>query len=134
MTVVTFPPTPWTKPKTLEDWPWDDRLGKPTDMTPCDVEPRDINGPVEELLVEREKTHGPYAVKCEIIMAIMREVEGHRGHLSDVQNVSLDMIIHKMGRVLAGDANCADHWDDIAGYAKLVTRDLMAGEPNDAGC
>jgi hypothetical protein len=34
----------------------------------------------------------------------------------------LEMIAHKIGRVLAGDPNHADHWDDIAGYARLVAR------------
>lgn len=78
----------------------------------------------DSLLDEREKTHGPYAVKCEIIMAIMREVEGYRAGLSDVQNVSLDMIIHKLGRILSGDPNFAEHWLDICGYSMLVVRDL----------
>jgi hypothetical protein len=32
---------------------------------------------------------------------------------------SLEMIAHKIGRILAGNENFHDHWDDIAGYAKL---------------
>ena len=42
MTVIGFPgKTPdatWTKPKTLEDWPWDNELGKPH---------MDINGTID---------------------------------------------------------------------------------------
>lgn len=33
---------------------------------------------------------------------------------------SLDMIMHKVGRIIAGKADHLDHWDDIAGYARLV--------------
>jgi len=33
---------------------------------------------------------------------------------------ALDMIAHKIARILNGDPNYADSWDDIAGYAKLV--------------
>jgi hypothetical protein len=42
--------------------------------------------------------------------------------LDHSQAEALDMIAHKIGRILAGDPNHADHWDDIAGYARLVAR------------
>lgn len=139
MTVIGFPPKAWTKPKTLEDWPWDQDLGKPH----IDINiPLDCRPPSEvhlfetrqqmaqsDLLRERERTHGDYGTKCTIIMDILRVIECHRGGLSDIQNVSLDMIIHKMGRILAGDADYPDHWRDISGYALLVL-----GEVEDAGC
>lgn len=42
---------------------------------------------------------------------------------------ALEMIAHKIGRVLNGDAEYADSWVDIAGYAKLVAdRILKEGE------
>jgi hypothetical protein len=82
----------------------------------------------ESLLAEREKTHGPYPVKCEIIQEL-KDVMVSRGgsgwtRLSHVQKESLHMIVHKIGRILSGDPNVVDHWDDIAGYAKLVSREL----------
>jgi hypothetical protein len=80
----------------------------------------------ESLLAEREKTHGPYPIKAAIIQELklcMRDTPGWDG-LSAVQRESLDMIVHKIGRILSGDPNVVDHWDDIAGYAKLVSRDL----------
>jgi hypothetical protein len=78
------------------------------------------------LLAEREKTHGPYAVKAEIIQELKRVMGAYPGwhNLSDEMKESLDMIQHKVGRILSGDPYCKDHWDDIAGYAKLVSRDL----------
>jgi len=33
---------------------------------------------------------------------------------------ALDMILHKIGRIVAGDATFKDHWVGIAGYATLV--------------
>ncbi|WP_257617167.1 hypothetical protein [Campylobacter pinnipediorum] len=34
------------------------------------------------------------------------------------------MIAHKIARILAGNPNYKDHWDDIAGYATLVSKEL----------
>ena len=34
---------------------------------------------------------------------------------------ALDMIALKLSRILSGQANFRDHWDDIAGYAKLAS-------------
>ena len=36
------------------------------------------------------------------------------------QAEALEMIFHKIGRILNGDPDYADSWIDIAGYAKLV--------------
>lgn len=74
------------------------------------------------LLEERESTHGDFAdvsrVAQEIKDAISRGP--NLGKLSPIQVEALSMIASKIGRVLSGDQDFADHWDDIAGYAKLV--------------
>jgi len=80
-----------------------------------------------ELLNERGKTHGPYELHAGItqqIKSVMR-LQHQNGYacwakLEETQRESLDMIAHKIGRILAGDPDFRDHWDDIAGYAKLV--------------
>jgi hypothetical protein len=85
-----------------------------------------VSDDTDDLLAEREKTHGPYTEKARIIQGlkeVMRSGSGWYG-LSDVQRESLEMIVHKIGRILSGDPNCVDHWDDLAGYAKLVSRDV----------
>jgi hypothetical protein len=96
------------------------------DSRPDDSERKGNHSNTEAMLSEREKTHGPYKVKAEIIQNLKRVMTAYAGwhSLSDVQRESLDMIVHKIGRILSGDPNVADHWDDIAGYAKLVSRDL----------
>jgi len=40
----------------------------------------------------------------------------------------LHMVFHKLGRIAAGCATHKDHWDDIAGYATLVSRDISSRE------
>lgn len=81
----------------------------------------------KELLIERGKTHGDYeehARATQRLKEVMR-FQSQNGFacwakLDEPQRESLDMIAHKIGRILAGDPDFRDHWDDIAGYAKLV--------------
>jgi hypothetical protein len=81
---------------------------------------------VESTLDERGKTHGDFKVHARItqgIKDVMRADVGW-GNLSAAQKEALDMVAHKMGRVIAGNANFEDHWVDIAGYATLAVREI----------
>ena len=40
--------------------------------------------------------------------------------MKDYQREGLEMIAHKISRILNGDPNYDDSWVDIAGYAQLV--------------
>jgi hypothetical protein len=44
--------------------------------------------------------------------------------LDDDQSEALEMIAHKIARILNGDPNYVDSWLDIAGYATLVAERL----------
>ena len=44
----------------------------------------------------------------------------HALALAPDQYEALDMICHKLGRIVNGDPDYADSWHDIAGYAQLV--------------
>lgn len=44
------------------------------------------------------------------------------------QKESLDMIAHKISRILAGDVKYADNWHDIAGYASVIDKRLVEDE------
>lgn len=73
------------------------------------------------ILNERSKTHGSFDDNARLsqrFRAFMRAEAGW-DKLTDTQKESLDMIAHKIGRILAGNASFQDHWTDIAGYAKL---------------
>jgi hypothetical protein len=47
--------------------------------------------------------------------------------LTPDQQEALDMIFHKIGRIVNGDPDYADSWIDIAGYATLVA-DRLEGK------
>lgn len=89
------------------------------------VEPaRAATGPVElaAMLSERGKRYGKFvdhAAVTQQLKAVMR-LHGNWFNLAGDQMEALEMIQHKIGRILNGDPNYADSWDDIAGYAKLV--------------
>lgn len=77
------------------------------------------------VLNEREKTHGAYQVNAALsqhLKACIREVAGTK--LTSDQQESLDLICTKIGRICSGSPNVIDHWEDIAGYAKLIAERL----------
>ena len=79
------------------------------------------------LLQERNTTHGEFkdnAVTTSDLRFSMRNKGVNWDKLSDTQVLALDMIQHKISRILSGDPNFKDHWDDIAGYAKLISEEL----------
>lgn len=85
---------------------------------------------IEKVLEERGKRYGTFSGHAGLsqnLKFIMR-VHPNWGALTDAQKESLDMIQHKIARIINGDANYADSWDDIAGYAKLITRIIEGNE------
>lgn len=82
---------------------------------------------LQNLLIDRAKTHGDFNVHARISQSIKKilleendkRLERDQIPLTDRQIESLTMIAHKIGRIIAGDSTYCDHWDDIAGYAKL---------------
>lgn len=79
---------------------------------------------VDETLSERGKRYGSFsghaAVTQSLKHVIRMELRARDKVLPDNQQEALDMICHKIGRIINGDNNYADSWHDIAGYAKLV--------------
>ena len=80
----------------------------------------------QQLITERGRTHGPFSLNATMSQSLKAQIHGTHGwyRLTATQAESLDMICHKIGRILAGDANHVDHWFDIAGYAQLVVNEL----------
>jgi len=50
----------------------------------------------------------------------------HRGwnDMSGDQQEAIDMILHKIARIVNGNPNYKDSWTDIIGYATLIERRL----------
>jgi hypothetical protein len=77
-------------------------------------------------LQQREERYGSFATQGAVAQnfkTVMRMTMGWND-LSPCQKESLEMIVHKIGRILNGDPNYADSWHDIAGYATLIDKQL----------
>jgi len=82
---------------------------------------------VENTLTEREGRYGAFADHARLsqhLTDVMRSAPKWDG-LSAVQKEALEMIQHKVARILNGDPRYVDNWHDIAGYATLVEKDLQ---------
>ena len=91
---------------------------------------------INAILLERGTRYGPFKGHAEITQKIKRvikeAVDKNENHpLSWSQEEALEMIAHKMGRILNGDPDYKDSWVDIAGYAQLVA-DELTEEQDDA--
>ena len=84
---------------------------------------------VNTLLQERALQYGTFVSLAktaqEFKSVLYRELGSRNKRLADDQAEALDMIIHKIARVINGDANHVDSWADIAGYATLVAERLQ---------
>lgn len=79
---------------------------------------------VNKTLDTRAQSYGKFKDGAALMQAIKRELSAHAAKHSktfaDDQWEALEMIVHKMGRIVNGDPDVVDHWVDIAGYATLV--------------
>jgi hypothetical protein len=82
---------------------------------------------VEATLEERGSNYGSFAdnaVTTQLFKIHFRsrsswnEMDAHHKE-------ALDMIAHKLARIVNGDPNYADSWVDIAGYATLVVKEIQ---------
>lgn len=77
------------------------------------------------LLSERNTTHGDFEANARVSQQIKVIICSNRHilSLSPIQQECLDMIALKISRIVTGNPNFKDHWDDIAGYATLAARE-----------
>jgi hypothetical protein len=87
---------------------------------------------VDAILDERGKRYGTFAGHAAISqllkMCLDTELKARNKTLRASQREALDMICHKIARIINGDADYSDSWIDIAGYAKLVADELEGVE------
>ena len=128
----------------LNKWQIADRVGcHPTYVTQVetqwlkdkseDVEPTNVQevNTIDRILEERGERYGKFKdhayVTQELKNLAYRFLSVREKTLAHDQAEALDMIFHKIGRILNGDPDYIDSWDDIAGYAKLVA-DRLRGD------
>ena len=77
---------------------------------------------VDSTLTERGNRYGKFKDHAELSQKLKEAMYCTDGWecLSADMREALEMIQHKIARILNGDPTYADSWHDIAGYAKLV--------------
>jgi len=78
---------------------------------------------IKDILDQRKQTHGDFTENAEIHQALLGVLAGgstwHK--CTAVQMTALQVICGKLARIVTGDPTHRDSWDDIAGYAILVS-------------
>jgi hypothetical protein len=89
---------------------------------------------INDILNERGNRYGDFASNATTTQMIKHALSlGENSHnLSYAQREALDMIAHKMSRIVNGNPDYIDSWVDIVGYAQLVIDRLESqDEEND---
>jgi hypothetical protein len=77
---------------------------------------------IENTLEAREIRYGSFESLSNIAQTFKQAIKNTENYhkLDDDMKESLDMIAHKIARILNGDCYYIDSWHDISGYATLV--------------
>lgn len=83
---------------------------------------------IETTLAERKTRYGDFETHARITQHIKLAMMNspNWSMLANDQKEALEMVAHKIGRILNGDPDYHDSWHDIVGYTKLVA-DRLAG-------
>ena len=84
---------------------------------------------INDILTQRGSRYGTFVGHAEVTQDLKRCMANHLAKrnkvLADDQWEALEMIAHKIGRIINGDPDYDDSWKDIAGYAELVAKRLQ---------
>lgn len=83
---------------------------------------------VSNTLKQRQKTHGSFTDHAAMAQGLKDQMKLGKNwdSLTPVQKEALEMIQHKVARVLSGNPNEPDHWHDINGYSSLAEQECRA--------
>jgi len=83
----------------------------------------------DETINERAQDYGKFKDGAALMQGMKRLVADHAAihdkTFADDQWEALEMILHKIGRIVNGNPDRVDSWVDIAGYATLVADRLQ---------
>lgn len=85
---------------------------------------------IDATVEERGNRYGTFKDGADIMQelkSVMRSTPNW-SQLTPSQREALEMIQHKVGRILNGDPNYTDSWHDIKGYAHLIEEELNGNE------
>ncbi len=82
---------------------------------------------IDATLAERGSRYGTFVGHAFVTQNIKRAMQNSTNwnSLEPDQKECLEMLAHKVGRILNGDPNYHDSWHDIVGYTKLVADRLL---------
>ena len=84
---------------------------------------------ITDILDERGSRYGVFTEHAEVSQSLKGALyAGMQRDLAADQKEALEMICHKMARIVNGDPDYEDSWRDIAGYATLVADRLIGKE------
>jgi len=85
---------------------------------------------IDKTLEERGSRYGAFTGHAEITQNLKAtmQLSPKWGQLENDQKEALEMVAHKIGRILNGDPNYIDSWTDIIGYTRLVEARLIQAE------
>lgn len=85
---------------------------------------------VEQITTKRGSVYGPFfnnAIVAQNVKDAMHSAPGLTwGRLPFDVREALDLIALKISRIVTGDPEYLDNWDDIGGYAKIVADRIRA--------
>lgn len=84
---------------------------------------------IEKVISDRGIDYGRFEDGAEIMQQLKLIAHTSQGweRMKPIQREGMDMILHKIGRILNGDPSYIDSWIDIEGYSKLVS-DWLKGD------
>ena len=102
----------------------------PFPVSEAGKKPASTHTNIEYTLAERGTRYGEYPQHAEITQGIkgVMNKTANWDKLSPHQKETLEMIAHKIGRILNGDPSYHDSWHDIVGYAKLTADEVLKGK------
>lgn len=81
---------------------------------------------IDDTLSQREARYGTFCEHARITQNLKKTMQDSPNwqKLRNDQKEALEMLAHKVGRILNGDPDYHDSWHDIIGYTKLVADTL----------
>lgn len=88
---------------------------------------------IDATLAERGSRYGVFSTHALITQKIKAAMQDSPNwpDLECDQKEALEMVAHKIGRILNGDPNYLDSWHDIIGYVRLVEARLAMDQATD---
>ena len=85
---------------------------------------------IDKILEDRENTYGSFSHNATVTQGLKDYLRLGNSwkDMSSTQKEALEMVCHKMSRIVNGNPNYKDSWIDIQGFTELAIRDLKDGK------